>query len=191
MTKFEEKTVSRTGKPVDVLAEDHDIDLVPRSDNDLGAFTVKKLAGIGYAAMDSSVVVPILVGGLGSAAGFLAARKWGSKLSPYISDFAPIPGALAGVLVSLPLAWWKGPKAAATGAVTSVVVGAAIFGIEKLGLTMGSYTAKRIGAYKARRIGAYAAQQVGALPAQSAVMPAEVRSKMRTSKRVYGSSYMG
>lgn len=185
MSQNEKKTVSRSGKPVD------DIDMIPRSNDDLGAFVVKPLSGLGAAMMDSSTVVPILVGGLGSAAGFLAARKWGYKLSPYVSDFAPIPGALAGVLLSLPLAWWKGPSAAATGAVTSVVVGAAIFGIEKLGSMTGAYTAKRIGAYTAKRIGAYTAQQIGALPAQSAVLPAEVRSKMRSSSRVYGRSYMG
>lgn len=187
MKKTDRQAVSRSGKPV----EDNDIDMIPRSDDDLGAYVVKPLSGLGAAMLDSSTVVPILVGGLGGAAGFLAARKWGSKLSPYISDFAPIPGALVGVLVSLPLAWWKGPKAAATGAIASVVVNGAIFGIEKMGLTMGAYTAKRIGAYTVKRIGAYTAERVGALPTQSAVMPAEVRSRMRSSSRVYGRSYMG
>lgn len=194
---IEKKTVSRSGKPVEVCAKydtrgDDDIDMVPRTNDDLGAFTVKRLSGIGSAMLDTSTIVPILVGGLGSTAGFLAARKWGYKLSPYVSDFAPLVGAGAGVLLSLPLAWWKrgGKKAAATGAITSIVVGGAIFGLEKLNL-MGAYTAKRIGAYTAKQIGAYTAQQIGALPVQSAVMPAEVRSRMRSSSRVYGRSYMG
>jgi len=195
---IEKKTVSRSGKPVEVCAKyatqdeaDNDIDIVPRNSNDnLGAYVANPLSGLGAAMLDTSTVVPILVGGLGGAAGFLVARKWGSRISPYVSDFAPVTGALAGVLVSLPLAWWRGPREAATGAVASVVVNAAIFGLEKMSL-MGAYSARRIGAYTAKRIGAYTAQQVGALPAQSAVMPAEVKSRMRSSSRVYGRSYMG
>ncbi len=186
MKKIDEKTVSRSGNSVE-----NDIDMIPRNGDDLGAYVVKPLSGLGAAVMDSSTVVPILVGGLGSAAGFLVARKYGARLSPYISDFAPVSGAVAGSLLSLPLAWWKGSGAAATGVVTSVVVSAAIFGLEKMGATMGAYTAKRIGAYTAKRIGAYTAERVGALPVQSAVLPGEVRSKMRTSSRVYGRSYMG
>ena len=128
----------------------------------------------------------------GSAAGFLAARKWGHKLSPYVAQYAYVPGAIAGALLSLPLAKWHGAGAAATGAATSVVVGAAIFGLEKMGvISMGAYSARRIGAYTARQIGAYTAQQIGALPVQSATMPAEVGSRIRSSSRVYGRSYMG
>jgi len=193
MSKDSKKTVSRSGKPVENAQNDpreDQIDMVPRTDDNLGAYVVNPLSGLGAAVLDTSTVVPILVGGIGSAAGFLVARKYGSRLSPYVSDFAPIVGAGIGSLLSLPLAWWKGKKAAATGVVTSVVTGAAIFGLEKLNL-MGAYSARRISAYTAKQIGAYTAQQIGALPTQPAIMPAEVRTKLRSSSRVYGRSYMG
>ena len=192
---IEKKTVSRSGKPVEVCAKydkrESDIDIVPRTNDNLGAYVAHPLSGIGAAVLDTDTIVPILVGGVGSAAGFLAARKWGHKLSHYVSDYAPLPGALIGALLSLPLAWWKGPQAAATGVTTSVVVGAAIFGLEKMGVMGNMYAARRLGAYTAKQIGAYTAQQIGALPASPAIMPAEVKSRIRTSSRVYGRSYMG
>lgn len=186
----EKKTVSRAGRPHDVCAryENRPTDDLVRADGDekIGAYVANPLSGLTESVMDPSVLVPILVGVGGTTAGYLAARRWGSKIHPRLREWAALPGVVAGSLLSVPLAWWKGPTEAASGIVTSVLTGAAIFGIQKISGTLGG-----VGAYTAQRLGAYTAQQVGQLPKmrEHAQMPASVQGRVKSSSRVYGRSW--
>ena len=132
--------------------------LVPNSDDKSGFGIVvpEPIAGLAKISLDD--VIGPGVGGLGAFVGTILARKYGSKLSEVISSNASIFGAVAGVLASLPLYWVRGSSAVISGAVTSVIVGAGLFALEKAQLL--TLTGIRM-----EPLGLISAQPVGALPA--------------------------
>ena len=96
-------------------------------------------------AMD---VLPPLIGGTVAVAGTLFTRKFG-KTRPALVQYAPLIGAGAGILGSIPLYWWRGPRAVISGAVTAAVLGGGLFAFERLSGTayfsgIGMHQVKRL-----------------------------------------------
>jgi hypothetical protein len=100
-----------------------------KGDDHLGYSTVEEvtdaLGSLGDISVDN--VVPPLVGGFGTIASTLLIRKFAAT-RPKVVRWAPAIAILPGTLLSIPLYWWKGGSAVASGAVTSAVTG--------LGLTL-------------------------------------------------------
>jgi hypothetical protein len=76
-------------------------------------------------------LLPPLVGGTVALGTTILARKFGGAY-PTLVNFAPLAGAGAGILASIPLFWWRGKKAVISGAVTSVLIGGGLFAFEKI-----------------------------------------------------------
>jgi len=176
---IEKKTVSRAGKPHEVCAKyasPQDDVLVERGDENMGAYTIDPLRGI--MAIKADDVIGPAVGGIATVAGTLLARRYGSRISPYVVKYAPFAGILVGALAAIPLGQWKGKKAMQSGVVTSLVVGAALFGLEKMG-AMGAIVMQPVRGMHG----------MGALPAVqgSGRMPRQLRQGV--DKGAYGKTW--
>ena len=79
-------------------------------------------------------VLPPLLGGTVSIGATILVRKYG-KTKPNLVKYAPLIGAAAGVVGSIPLYWWRGPRAVISGAVTGVIVGGGLFAFEYVSQT--------------------------------------------------------
>jgi len=149
MSEYE--NVSRDGSYEDDV-------LVEKSDNELGLVVPKVISGLRKMDVKTEVIGPG-AGALFTLLGTMAARRWGSKLHPVISDNAPLAGMLIGAGLSVPLSMvMRSPKVAQRGIVSSVIVGLALWGLPHLeGLLSGA------GPY-VPSMGALTMQPVGALP---------------------------
>lgn len=82
------------------------------------------------ADIDALDIVPPLLGGAVAGGATLLLRRFFGSTRPTLWKWAPALGALAGVVGSIPLYWWRGSKAVVSGAVTSVVTGGLLLGME-------------------------------------------------------------
>lgn len=111
-------------------------DIIAQKNDDLELGRVGKVStAVGslgqIQAMD---VLPPLLGGTVAIGTTLLVRKFG-KTKPRLVEYAPLIGAGAGVLGSVPLYWWRGKKAVISGAVTGAVAGVGLFAFERVSAT--------------------------------------------------------
>jgi len=85
-------------------------------------------------SMEAMDILPPIAGGVAAIGVTLLCRKFG-RSKPNVMKYAPLIGAGAGVLVSLPLYYWRGQPAFVSSAVTAAVVGGGLFAYEKLSST--------------------------------------------------------
>ena len=137
---------------------------------------------------DMDRILPPLVGGTTALLGTLLVRKFVVDKTSMAVKAAPLIGAGAGVLVSLPLYKIYGPEGMVSGALTSLLVGGAMFGYEKLstlpvfnGIGLPYVQHVRGGGLRPppqQRLGAVVAQGGGARVHSTANVPANVGSAM-------------
>lgn len=99
-------------------------------DNNLGYLDISGAVG-SLGQIDAMDVLPPLLGGTVALGTTILVRKFG-KAKPNLLKYAPLIGAAAGVAGSIPLYWWRGPRAVIAGAVTGVIVGGGLFAFELL-----------------------------------------------------------
>jgi len=164
------KSVSRKGGS---KSRDRDILVKGSKVGSLGAVVPEMISGLQN--MGAAEVVPPIVGGGGAVLGAAAATKWGGNISPKIPENAPLAGAVGGMLLSLPLLWWKDSAAALQGMLTSGLVGLALWAFPKIqkqmvsgmrGVVVRPYGRRGMGLVEARPIRGLMPQVTdsGALP---------------------------
>jgi len=159
--------VSREGGS-DVMIEDKKFGGL----GDLGAVVPEVLSGL--TDIGAEDVVPMVVGGGRAVLGTLAASKWGYKISEVIPRNAPLFGGLIGALASLPLQWAYGPKAVASGIVSSLVVGGSMWAYPRMEQRLAGAFVRPMGMIEARPLAALPAPMV----ADSGAMPRQVRQQV-------------
>jgi len=170
--------VSRAGRSEDDI-------LVEKNGRDIGAYVMQPLAGLMQVNADN--VIGIGTGVAGAGLGTYVAKTWGHKISPFVTNYAPLVGGVLGAVASIPLGAWRGPKVAAQGLVASVLTGIALFGLQKLGVISGTGA---LVMQRVRGLQGYG-QPMGALPQPQVYgtgkMPVKV--KQGIDKGVYGKTW--
>ena len=111
-----------------------DIIVAEKNDNqNLGYLDLSGAVG-SLGQIDAMDVLPPLLGGTVAIGATILVRKYG-KDKPRLVKYAPLLGAAAGVVGSIPLYWWRGPRAVISGAVTGVIAGAGLFAFEYVSQT--------------------------------------------------------
>jgi len=154
-------------KDYDVSRDDGNLDILTKSEIKTG-MVPEVISGL--ADIQAEDFVGPVVGAGGTVVTTLLLRRMG-----YFGKLAPLVGIAGGMLLSLPLNWWKGSSVAAQGAVSSAVTGLAMWGYEQaegMGL-FGALVASPVGALVAQPVGALVASPVGYLPSvgESADIP--------------------
>lgn len=156
------KTVTGAdGRPKERCASysDNDSILVPKDGNgDVGYLQVSRAVGA-LGNVQSTDVVPPLVGGASALLTTLLVRRFNKNRATYsqgLQDNAPLIGAVGGVVFSIPLYWWK-RSAVVSGAVTGAITGLGLYAYEKI-----------LGTQWYNPLPATATQGMGLLSAQSA-----------------------
>jgi hypothetical protein len=127
-------------------------------DENFGIVMPAAIAGLAKVGVDD-LIGPV-VGGLGTVASTLVIRRYGAKLPEIVRQNAQLFGGLGGILLSLPLMYWKGRKAMVSGVVTAGVFALGGYLMEKVE-TSGLYLS---GLGGRGGMGYLAAQPVGMLP---------------------------
>jgi len=108
-----------------------DIIVAEKNDNkNLGYLDLSGAIG-SLGQIDAMDILPPLLGGTVALGTTILVRKYG-KTKPKLVEYAPLIGAAAGIVGSIPLYWWRGPRAVIAGAVTGVIVGGGLFAFEKV-----------------------------------------------------------
>lgn len=117
-------------------------DIIARKDDQSDLGRIGKVSGAlgSLGRMRAVDVLPPLLGGTISIGTTLLVRKYG-KSKPNLMKYAPLLGAGAGILGSVPLYWWRGYKAVISGAVTGAVAGVGLFAFERASQTQWMTTA--------------------------------------------------
>jgi len=112
-----------------IIRNDDNIDVGARRGGLAGAF-----GSLGR--LQTTDIVPPLLGGVASFGSTLLVRRFGTKY-PSLYTWAPMIGAGVGVLASVPLYWARGfgSKAVISGSVTSIVTGLGLWAFEKISAT--------------------------------------------------------
>ena len=187
------KTVSRLGKPHRVCAKMEasagDDIMVRKDDTDVGAYSLSRIGLLGpLKGLRANDFAGPAVGLTGTLLGTAVAKRWGHLIGSWVVDYAPIPGAIIGSLLSLPLTAWRGggSKAAQAGVVTALATGLGLLLAGKVeSFVLGLGNSSSTGAYTLNRVGS-----VGALPVARdyTSVPGSVSSAM--TKAAFGKSYM-
>lgn len=162
-------------------AGDHEIDLVVKNENDMGAYAVEPLAGLmGLSGKD---FIPPVAGGLGFTISTWAVNRFGGQLSSYLTRFAPLVGGVLGAVlnsVALPFVAGGNKKQLAQAAATSLTMGILTQVLrETQGAGMGAVVMERL----------RGTPSMGALPQvkTGSHMPRQIRASL--DKSAYGKSW--
>jgi hypothetical protein len=117
-------------------------------DKNLGYMDLSGAVG-SLGQIDAMDILPPLLGGTVALGATILVRKYG-KTKPNLVTYAPLIGAAAGIVGSIPLYWWRGPRAVIAGAVTGVIVGGGLFAFEKISTT--NWALAGIGRHVVRRL---------------------------------------
>ena len=157
---------------------------------DLGYFDISEVQnalGSLRGLTDMDRILPPLVGGSTALLGTLLVRKFVTDKASLAVKVAPLIGAGAGVLVSLPLHKIYGPEGMVSGALTSLLVGGGMFAYEKLS-TLPAFNGVGLVNVQ-RRLGAVVVNGGGARVRSTANVPANVGSAMDVHAFAGKSSY--
>jgi hypothetical protein len=142
-------------------------DVLVKSDDNFGIVVPQAIRGL--TKLKVKDIVPPAVGGGGAIAGIAVIRKFQANLPAFVKQYEALFGGLLGALVSIPLNWYGGPKAAAQGMVSAAVVGLSVTALRWLE-TKGYAGLNGYGRYNYNygrnygRMGLLTTQPVGALP---------------------------
>lgn len=135
MKKCAEFGTNEAGRRYCARFENVDDIAVAKKDGDsLGYFDIgevtRAMGSLGKIGMAD--VVPPLVGATGAVLTTLLIRKFVTNPDSLILKWAPVGGALGGVLASIPLYWFYGKQGVIKGALVGAAVGGGLLAVEKL-----------------------------------------------------------